>query len=250
MTAAAHKWSPTNYCLHSDHGLSPELVETVYRRVCRVALSEPGFCVVGIVPEDSRSFRRAMVELKNGLAAAHEAARPGETLAYLSAGRFDQQNSTKPHLDGGPPESILMLGYEPSEIAAELEISDYVACATGLGLTPREFLDRHNPMFRDGYELLRPYATPLACFDPSAWQIVVINNSSAPPDGRAWLGTLHTATIPRPDLSKRRVINSTMIAPVAVGSGEGLRAELVEEFQQTNLVRRSGYDRPELADDV
>ena len=33
--------------------------------------------------------------------------------------------TTKPHRDGAPDESLLMLGYEPSAIASEVTLSDW-----------------------------------------------------------------------------------------------------------------------------
>ena len=92
-----------------------------------------------------------------------------------------------------------MLGYEPSTVGSEVEITDYARCAHELGLTPKEFMARHNPMFRSGYEMLRPYATRIPCFASGDYQIICINNSSAPydPQGGRWQGTLHTAKILR-----------------------------------------------------
>lgn len=236
-------------CLTFNSGDIAVLAGEVYDLVCRTDFGKPGFCVIKCGTEiDSRSFRELMVRLKCGMATRHEQ-ETGKTLIYLSAGRFDQQTSTRPHLDGGPDESLLMLGYEPSEVQAEVEISDYTRCAADLGLTPKEFMERHNPMFHAGFELLRPYASVLRCFDPSQFQIVVINNSSAPIDGQHWLGTLHTATIINPDDSKRRIINSTMLAPAPIGTGDAVSSSDLLDFLQTTLVRRKGYDKTHLEDD-
>ena len=49
-----------------------------------------------------------------------------------------------------------MLGYEPSEIPSELEITDYAKRAFDLKLTLVDFFSQHNLMFKSGYELLRP----------------------------------------------------------------------------------------------
>ena len=75
----------------------------------------------------------------------------------MSAGRFDQQVTTRLHRDGGPDECFLMLGYEPSAIVAEIGIADYSKCAHDMGLSASEFLDHYNPMFAAGEDLLRPY---------------------------------------------------------------------------------------------
>ena len=119
-------------------------------RTCRHEFDQPGFCLLNAGRAlDSMGFRRLMADLKQAMAEIHEA-RTGNTLVYLSAARFDQQTTTKPHLDGGPQECFLMLGYEPSAVDAKLEIADYSKCAFDLGLTPQEFLAKHNPMFQAG----------------------------------------------------------------------------------------------------
>jgi len=192
-----------------------------------------------------------MIDLKLEMAAIHESKTPS-TLIYLSAARFDQQETTKPHLDGGPDECFLMLGYEPSDVDAELEISDYTKCAFDIGLSPKEFMAKHNPMFQSGYKLLRPYSTQIPCFSRTDYQIICINNSSAPfsHDQSTWQGTLHTATILTPDESKRRVINSTMIASAPAATPDIITESQQQEFINASTVRRRGYDKPHLEDDT
>lgn len=244
-------WHHESICMNASTLDVPSLAQQVYRRVCRTTFDEPGFCLVNVGRSlDSVAFRQLMVDLKIQMAAI-QLALTGEALVYLSALRFDQQETTKPHLDGGPEQCFLMLGYEPSQIRAELEITDYVRCAYDLGLTPVEFMARHNPMFQPGYELIRPYATRVPCFSSTDFQIVCINNSFATyqPEGGVWLGTLHTATILTPDETKRRVINSTMIARAPSGTQDAIDAPAVEQFIHTSEVRRRGYDKRHLEDD-
>ncbi|MEI8382729.1 MAG: NUDIX domain-containing protein [Planctomycetota bacterium] len=227
-----------------------EIAAQIYSRVCRTDFTEPGFCVVNLGSSlSSVEFRHLMVNLTREMAILHER-QTGKTLIYISAGRFDQQTTTRPHLDGGPEESLLMLGYEPTRVQSEVEISDYTQCSQQMGISPKEFMAQHNPMFHAGFEFLRPYAYRLNEFHVSAYQIVVINNSSAPIDGHSWLGVLHTATILTPDESQRRVINSTMIAPALPGTPDVVPAQELQEFIQTSLVLRKGYDKPHLEDDL
>jgi hypothetical protein len=241
-------WSMDGICLKLSAGDFDSLADVVYRRVCRTTFDQPGFCLLNAGPKlDSPGFRRLMVELKQALAELH-AARTGHALVYLSAARFDQQETTRLHLDGGPEECFLMLGYEPSEVDAELAIADYSKCAFDLGMTPKEFLARHNPMFRAGHELLVPYLTRIPCFSRTNYQIVCINNSYAPfsATDSKWQGTLHTASILLPDENQRRVINSTMIANLPSGSTDAISAGQLEEFQTTAAVHRKGYDKHHL----
>ena len=244
-------WEHNRICLRSASPDAFAAAGDVYDRTCRTNFSEPGFCVLNLGSAlDSHQFRQFMVELKLGMATLHESA-TGNTLSFLWASRFDQQNSTKPHVDGGPKENFLMLGYEPSAVRSELEISDYAKCAFDLGITPGSFLLEHNPMFQSGYDLLRPYTVAIPCFAESDYQIVCINNSTAAysENGSAWQGTLHTATVPIPDDSQRRVINSTMIASVPAGTGDTISAAEVDQFIATTTVRRRGYDKQHLEDD-
>jgi hypothetical protein len=243
-------WSREKICIRPQALDLPALAADVYQRTCRTGFEAPGFCALHPGSLDSVAFRRLMVELKRAMAAIHQSV-AGDTLIYLSAARFDQQTTTKPHLDGGPEQCFLMLGYEPSEVDAELEIVDYAKCAYDLGLSPKEFLARHNPMFRSGHELLRPYSTRIPCFSRSDFQIICINNSSAPysRSEAAWQGTVHTATILTPDESKRRVVNSTMIAPAPPGTPDALSEAEQQEFITTSVVRRRGYDKTHLEDD-
>lgn len=243
-------WPADSLCLHASPGNVEAVAHEVYQRTCRTNLDEPGFCVVSLTGDvDSRALRRAMVDLKRAMGVLHDA-QAGRALHYLSVGRFDQQATTKPHLDGGPDECLLMLGYEPSDVDSELEISDYAKCAFDLGITPKQFMVQHNPMFQVGYDLLRPYSVRVPCFSSREFQIVCVNNSSAPySPGLSWQGTLHTATVHDPDLSKRRVINSTMIASVELGMVEPVSTGEQQEFVRTSLVRRRGHDLPDVDDD-
>jgi hypothetical protein len=241
-------WPRDSICIRSTTLDVDSIASQLYERTCRTDFDAPGFCLFNAGSAiDSTAFRRLMVDLKRAMATIYET-HAGKTLVYLSAARFDQQETTKPHLDGGPPECFLMLGYEPSEVDAELEISDYAKCAFDLGLSPKEFMARHNPMFHSGYEMLRPYSTRIPCFSKTNFQIVCVNNSYAPYSRTepAWQGTLHTARILTPDESKRRVINSTMIASADLGTADAIDDLQLTDFLTTSLVRRKGYDKAHL----
>ncbi len=251
MNLDSLEWPLDSICLSSESLELPALAREVYRRTCRTDFSEPGFCLVNLgTALDSHTFRRMMVDLKREMAVIHEA-EWGRTLQYLSLGRFDQQTSTKPHLDSGPEECFLMLGYEPSEVPSVLEISDYSKCAFEMELTPQEILTKHNPMFQSGYQMLRPYTMRLPCFSEADFQIVCINNSFAPfsTEKSVWQGTLHNATVIAPDESKRRVINSTLIASAPIGAKEMILKSEEDEFIETTMVRRRDYNTLQKDDD-
>ena len=145
-------WPTLAYSIHAaaDAAISrgTELAAIVYERVCRTGFDAPGFYLIDLSPKtSSESLRQVMLSLNDGLRDIHRdhAARD---LVFLSAGRFDQRVTTKLHRDGGPDECFLMLGYEPSEVVAEIAIADYAKCAHDMGLSAGEFLDHHNPDVR------------------------------------------------------------------------------------------------------
>ncbi|HEY1053345.1 MAG TPA: hypothetical protein VGE39_26420 [Prosthecobacter sp.] len=203
--------------------------------VFRRDFNRQGFAV-WVLPKtvDSQALRRCMVDLKEHLSLWH-ADWCGEPLEYLSLGRFDQQTSTKLHLDGAPERSFLMLGYEPTTVRSEFQIADFSCCAHELGLTPAEFLRRHNPMFSGGAEMLKGYVTRLTDWQEDRPRIVVINNSIAEPGtAGATYGVLHGARILAPDAQAPRVINSTMMAPAGFAGSDPVMQ--VREFVSTDAI--------------
>jgi hypothetical protein len=247
-------WTPENYCLSARSRLAAtvaqDLADTVYTRVFRTDFDAPGFCLISLeAATDSHELRQIMVALKFELQRIHRL-RTTRDLLYISAGRFDQQVTTKAHRDGAPDESILMLGYEPSVIASEVTLSDYSRCAFDSGITPRDFLDKHNPMFKSGQSLLEQYTTKVECFSNTNSQILLINNSDAPFDRASMQGVLHTAKVFVPDENQRRVINSTTIGVFEIGTPEPVSAIDLEQFLVTTAVKRQGNDKKYLKDDV
>ncbi len=224
-----------------DIQTATELATSAYPKVFRTGFSEPGFALFNLgTTFGSQEQRQLMVELKQELSRLeHE--RCGRTLVYQSLGRFDQQVTTKPHRDGGPDQSILMLGYEPTSVPSRVSMSDFSRCASDMELTPAEFLDRHNPMFPDGQDRLANYTTELADFDHSSFQILIINNSVTPVGGNSLQGILHTAEIIVPDPDQMRVVNSTMVG--CEGHSEPDVSENdVAAFMTTDVIRRPAYN--------
>jgi hypothetical protein len=217
------------------------LAEIIHAQTFRYDLNAPGFSLLSFACSiSSEQMRGCMVDLKRALDALHHA-RAGKRLVYLSMARFDQQTTTKFHLDGAPPESFLMLGYEPSEVDCELAMADFSLASWKLGIEPARFIEVHNPMYASGAKLLEGTITPLTDFDPSIANILVINNSSQAFDGtgKNLLGVMHQATIPHPDPSRRRIINSTMI-----GCADDISQETVPPSKQTDYVATTHVSGP------
>lgn len=206
----------------------------VYDRACRTDFSAPGFALLRQSHiKDSLQHRKELVELKDALSDIHQN-KSGNKLGWFTMSRFDQKNTTKLHRDGGPDQSLLILGYEPTSVQCEVSMADYSKCAFDLKITPEEFLERHNPMHEEGLELLNPYIFKLTEFDTSAYQILIVNNSNCPfkTENPHWRGVLHGAVIE--SSSAPRIINSTSVCPVNPGDEEGVSPERIEEFLQEN----------------
>jgi hypothetical protein len=185
----------------------------VLPRVVRTELSAPGFALLplgqDVTPE---RFRALLVDLTRELDAAYDQVF-GRRLVLYWMGRFSQQRTTEAHLDGAPDESVLVLGYEPSEVASQLFVYDYSRAALDRGLEPKAFLDQFNPTFGEGRAAIEPYRTAVEGFDPRAYNVLVLNNSSAPSDRRSvgMLGVLHQSIVPDPQPEKTRYINMLML---------------------------------------
>ena len=119
------------YCLTvSDHQHLVAQAEIVFDFVWRFDFTAPGFAVLDIGPGmDSHTLRSLMVDLKRRLSEIG-VRRGGKPFTYLSMARFDQQETTKFHLDGAPDQSMLMLGYEPSKVVSRLFLADYAPPST------------------------------------------------------------------------------------------------------------------------
>ena len=215
------------------------VAERAYERAWRFDFTAPGFCLLdagqGV---DSHTLRAWMLNLKR-LLSEISPRRTGRPVLFRSMARFDQQETTKLHLDGAPDQSMLMLGYEPSQVQSRLFLGDYTRAAYDLGITPQQFLQDYNPMFKKGEEVLAPYVTELPQPKPGHARILLINNSSLPfTEARTNpLGVMHKAIIVTPDELKRRIVNSTML----VTEGEDIAVEKQEEFVATDRISQKNY---------
>jgi hypothetical protein len=231
--------SPTRYALNPASTLDPAGAEHVFDLVWRFDFDSPGFCLLDADSRiDSHALRRAMLTLKERLSDVC-GQRTGRRLLFRSLARFDQQETTKFHLDGAPEQSMLMLGYEPSRVHSRLFLADYTRAVFDLGITPQQFLDDYNPMYRRGEELLGRYTTELPQPQPGRARILLINNSSLPftDDRTNSLGVMHKALIVTPNEAERRIVNSTLL----VTEDEEVPGETQEEFVRTDKISPKVY---------
>lgn len=232
---------PNEHCLKAlDQRSLLAQAERVFDLVWRVDFTAPGFCSIEMPAGiDSHALRAAMVDLKERLSEV-SVGRGGKPFVYKSLGRFDQQVTTKFHLDGAPDQSMLMLGYEPSKVLSRVLLADYSYAAFQMGITPKEFLRDFNPMYREGEELLRPHATELPALDDGHSRILLINNSSLPfsEERTNSLGVMHQAIIVTPDATLPRIVNSTMLAS---GESSDVDWQRIAEFIATDEISKKPY---------
>lgn len=213
--------------------------EKVFDLVWRFDFTTPGFCLLDIGPGvDSHILRAWMVDLKRRLSEFY-IRRGGRPFLFRWMARFDQQETTKFHLDGAPEESMLILGYEPSKVVSRLFLADFTRAVFDLGITPQQFLHDFNPMYRKGEELLGRYITELPQPDEGHSRILLINNCSLPfSEARTNpLGVMHKAIIVTPNEDQRRIVNSMML----VTEGDEIRNDEQDEFITTDKISQKNY---------
>lgn len=223
--------SHNEFLLSLGSGPNRGIAETVFDLVWRFDFTTPGFCLIDCGPAiDSHTFRSWMVELKEHLSEVG-VRRGNKPFLFRSIGRFDQQETTKFHVDGAPEQSMLLLGYEPSKVRSRLFLADYTRAAFDLKITPKQFLQDFNPMYRRGEELLGRYVIELPPPADGHTRILLINNSSLPftEDRTNPLGVMHKAEIVNPTQAERRLVNSMMLGT----EGEEISKAHQEEFVQT-----------------
>jgi hypothetical protein len=202
----------------------------LFPRVWRNTPTEPGWAVmVPDVPVGSFTLRRKMVRVLTELSAeAERAGLPPFVIERL--GRFDQQVSTRFHRDGGPDESLLILGSEPSEVVSRFFVADAARAAEAIGMGVNAFLAANNPLRPAGEAALAEVTTEVR-WPADRGAIVVVNNSLFPDGepGRS-LGLLHRGLIDHPDPTATRVINSLGAMPADEPGRAALPASAVEAF--------------------
>lgn len=214
-----------------------KITEFCFEKVFRHDFKQPGFVVLDFGSElKSETLRKYMIQLKRRLNTKVRA-KFGMTLNYLWLGRFDQQCSTKYHLDNAGNQSFLMLGYEPSEIKSELYFADYVKFSREKKISDLEFFEKFNPIYADNESLLKPYVTKVEPFNTTSYKLILINNSNTTQNNGSF-GVLHMARIIKGDANKSRIINSTMICMehAETSSKFGIKAE--DEFIMTNKISK------------
>jgi hypothetical protein len=177
---------------------------------------------VGVI--DSQMLRQEMLRLRETLSAF-------TPMGIRSLGRFDQQESTRFHRDGGPAINLLVLGYEPTPIRSHLYLADPFRAARQLQRDPEELIGEL--MFRPSEEALAGHIVELPQPSSGHSTILIVNNSAQ------GLCLLHKAVVPAPDESQVRLVNSMMLAVKSTSeSEEAVTPEEERDFLTTTAYRR------------
>lgn len=226
----------TDYYLNKSTNSIHELSKFLFNNVFRTSFEKPGFGIIDLgAKSSSKELRGLMVALKNALSLRLEH-RNKKKLNYQWMGRFDQQATTKFHIDNAKDQSFLMLGYEPSQIESKLYLADYAQFANDQHLTHNDFFSDHNPIFSDKEAQLSEYITAVEYFPKEHWKLVLINNSNL--KSNETYGVMHKAEIIKKDLGKSRIINSTMIYSADGNEIDEFNTLLQQDYIQTKVINK------------
>lgn len=210
------------------------LLREVYERVRRLDCAAPGWSHLEMPAGlSSHDLRTVMITIGDHLIARFRDDL-GMTMEYLSLGRVDQKLSTRIHLDGGPPHSILVLGYEPSLIRSQVAVVDYARHCRDRGIAISDFLARFDQRSADLGDFAG-YVTRLPEFASDRANVVVVNNSSSACGEVGLCGLMHVACVEAG--SGARVINTLTLGEAAATASHAL-----DETAKQRFVEVTGVD--------
>ena len=188
-----------------------QLAEKSFKSVFRTTIEAPGFVHLVFNKEEFTpfQFRALMIALKKEIS-KHIVSTSQQKLSNHWLVRFDQQVDTPFHVDNAAAHSILMLGYEPSEVESELQLADYHAYAQKTFEKPTNYFHKFTPIFKDDEEKLIPFITKIKINTKEQYSIVIMNNSS-PTLEATTLGVFHKAIMLTKDAKKSRIVNSMVL---------------------------------------
>lgn len=189
---------------------SDEQLNSIHADVFRDSVSSPGFYFADLGSDiDSKTFRRTMIDLKEGLNRVCEV-HSNKHLTYQWLGRFDHQHTSMFHRDNAASLSFLMLGYEPTEIDSRVFVADYSKLIESKGLSLSKYFggeEARNTAPSDGD--LEPFTTELVPFPKNTYRLLLLNNSRS--FDEATYGVFHRGEAIEKIEGADRVINSMML---------------------------------------
>ena len=229
-------WKPEDYYIpwgrHLDTRGARTLAPVVFNQTCRFNLTAPGFTLIDLGPRlGSRRLRRSMVGLQRELRQVLRAT-VGQDLIYLSMGRYAGLARAESLLAYHAPATLLMLGYEPSEVDSALRMTDYTKFAYELGLEPARLLESrdHDEPFP------AQYVTDVGLINPAHAQILLVNCNRGSIRDDELLGVLHHTELRSASSDDQCVVNAATLAVAAPGAREPVTREQQKAFVQSDDV--------------
>ena len=163
----------------------------LHRDVLRRSDRSPGWALLDLGPNSTATeLRKTQRDLAETLD-AEERRLHARGLEPTALTFFDQGETTPFHVDGGPEESVLLLGYEPSLRSSVLRVVDLPLAAAPASVG--SFLRAHpNGLPADDERLLAMSTT--IRWDPAHFVLVALCNSILEV-GEGWRGLLHQASV-------------------------------------------------------
>ncbi len=190
-----------------------QMAQQAFAAVFRYDFSQAGFYVVELDNNiTSSQFRQWMIELKQQLEQLFHQAK-NKYLGYLSLDRTSRAFTTKFHLEATPDnESLLMLGYETTQVTSCLHLFDYCKYIYDNQIVPDTFFTTFQKQQQQNPDMYQPYIETIA-LDGQKLQIVIINNSFYPAklDGTSMLGVMHKGQVFAADGTEERIINAVAL---------------------------------------
>lgn len=185
----------------------------LHRDVLRRSLDARGWAYLELGADmDRRRMREAMRAVADGLSRTEQQLH-ARGLAPTALTQFDQGETTPFHVDGGPDESVLILGYEPTPRVSVLRVACLPTCAAARGDSPRAFLAAFPRGIPADHASVRAHAAEVTIHS-ARWPIVVLCNSVADP-GEGWLGVLHQAELAAEPRGER-VVNTVHLGACSI----------------------------------
>lgn len=217
--------------------LTKDLIITIYNNIFRESTKQTGFYYLNLGSKlDSKVFRQLMVEFKNALSNLCKQHLKKE-LHYQSLGRFNHQNTSKPHRDTAGNHSFLMLGYEPTMVESKAYITDYSKYIEHKGISIETFFGEDKEAnLVDDISLLEDYKTEMKPFNKDDYRILIANNSRSYEE--TTLGVFHSAEITKKLDNQDRILNYIMLQLSDLNSEEQYTLQNVQEFLSTDKINR------------
>lgn len=217
--------------------LTKDLIITIYNNTFRESTKKDGFYYLNLGSKsNSKTLRQLMVDLKNALSTLCNQHLKKE-LHYQSLGRFNHQNTSKPHRDTADNHSFLILGYEPTMVESKAYITDYSKYIEYEGISIETFFGEDmEANLVEGISSLENYSTEIKPFNKDDYRILIANNSRSYEEST--FGVFHSAEIPKKLDGQDRILNYMMLRLSNLNCKEQYSLQNVQEFLSTDKVNR------------